>query len=241
MSLAGLRHVCFDKDGVLTDVHSYWSHNSRLRAETLVARHTLTPAQRDGLLEAMGIAAATGRIKPGGPVGYEPRPVVVGAVVAFLTGLGRPAGPEEVSEIFKELDAAQQARGDYRIDLLAGVREFLNGVRGRGLTLSIYSSDRADNTRRVLAGLGLADRFAAVVGGGDVARSKPDPEGFLKACAAVGAKPGDTAYVSDTASDMRMARAGGAARRFGVTSGLDGRAALAAEADRVVDRLDELL
>lgn len=241
MSLEGLRHLCFDKDGVLTDVHSYWAHNSRLRAETLASRHGLTPGQRDGLLEAMGIRAGTGRIKLGGPVGYEPRPAVVAAVVGFLSGLGQAAAPEEVSEVFKEIDAGQQSRGDYRIDLLPGVRELLDGLAGRGLTLSIYSSDRAENTRRVLGGLGLTDRFAAVVGGGDVRLSKPDPEGFLKACAAVGAAPEATAYVGDTVSDMRMARAGGAARRFGVTSGLDGRAALAAEADRVVDRLDELL
>jgi HAD superfamily hydrolase (TIGR01549 family) len=237
VALPGIRHLCFDKDGVLTDVHSYWAHNTVLRAEAFAARHALPPAQRDGLVEAMGVRRD--RIKPGGPVGYEPRPVVVEAVVSYLWGLGRKATPGEVADVFKEVDAGQQARGDYSVRVLPGVREFL--ARPGGPTLSIYSSDRAENTRRVLAELGLADRFAAVFGGGDVARPKPDPEGFLKACAAVGVPPGDSAYVGDTASDLRMARAGGARLRLGVTTGLDARETLEAEADRVVDRLDELL
>lgn len=239
MALPGIRHLCFDKDGVLTDVHSYWAHTSRLRAAALAARHRLSPSEEGGLLEAMGIDPAAGRIKPGGPVGYEPRPVVLAAVVKYLAGLGRAAAAEDVGGLFKEVDAGQQERGDYRVEVLAGVREFLG--RTRGPALSIYSSDRAENTRRILAAEGLAGGFAAVFGGGDVERSKPDPEGFLKACAAVGVPPGESGYVSDTASDLRMARAGGARLRVGVTTGLDGRYALEAEADRVVDRLDELL
>lgn len=239
MALPGIRHLCFDKDGVLTDVHSYWAHNSRLRAEAIAARHALAADRRAGLVEAMGVHAADARIKPGGPVGYEPRSVVVAAVVDYLGGLGVRTTAEDVAAVFKEVDSAQQAKNDYRVDVLAGVREFL--ARPGVPTLSVYSSDRSENTRRILSAEGLADRFAAVFGGGDVARSKPDPEGFLKACAAVGVPPGESAYVSDTASDLRMARAGGAKLRLGVTTGLDARAALEAEADRVVDRLDELL
>lgn len=239
MALPGIRHLCFDKDGVLTDVHSYWAHNSRLRAAALAARYGLSPGEEGGLLDAMGIDPPSARIKRGGPVGYEPRPVVLAAAVAFLTGLGRTATVEDIGSAFKEVDAGQQARGDYRVEVLAGVREFL--ARPGGPTLSIYSSDRSENTRRILEAEGMAGGFAAVFGGGDVERSKPDPEGFLKACAAVGVPPGESGYVSDTASDLRMARAGGARLRVGVTTGLDGRFALEPEADLVVDRLDDLL
>lgn len=231
--LQDIRHLCFDKDGVLTDVHAYWAYNSLLRARRVAHRFALGEGAVDGLLEAMGIIPGARRIKLGGPVGYEPRPVIIDAVVSHLGA----SSAEEIGALFKELDGEQQVRDDYQVSVLPGVREFLSRI---DVPLTIYTSDRAENTRRVLSSLGLADRFVTVIGGGDVVRPKPDPEGFLKACAAVGVPAEQSAYISDTVSDMAMAEAGGARLRIGVTTGLDDEPTLAAKAHAVVSRLDEL-
>lgn len=236
-----IRHLCFDKDGVLTNVHGYWAHNSRLRVRRIIERFQLSPEEADPLLDAMGIAAGENKIKPGGPVGYEPRPVILRATASFLAGRGKTVSPDEIGALFKEIDARQQRNGDYRVEILPGVREFLQGVDGRALKLSIYSSDRSENTRTILERLGLADRFEIVIGGGDVERPKPHPEGFQKACGAIGVPPEASAYAGDTLSDMDMAQAGGAKLRIGVTTGLHDEKTLAKKAHRVVARLDELL
>lgn len=51
----------------------------------------------------------------------------------------------------------------------------------------------------------LPDRFDPVIGSDDVARSKPDPEGLHKICAAL--SHGKCWYVGDTVDDARASRA----------------------------------
>ena len=96
-----LRHVCFDKDGTLIDVHCYWAYNSSLRARQLVEALGLEPADTDTLTRAMGIDLAQDRIRPGGPIGYEPRPVVIEAVRSALSRLGRDVRTDEIGDLFE--------------------------------------------------------------------------------------------------------------------------------------------
>lgn len=233
-ALEGAAHVCFDKDGTLTDVHAYWAHTCRLRAERLAARRPGSSA--DALLAAMGIDPGTGRILPGGPVGLKPRPEVVRAA-ARAAGAGDEA---EADAVFREVDAEQQANGSYRVVELPGAARALDVLARRGLALSVFSSDRRENTERVLAALGWGGRFSAVVGGGCVTRGKPDPEGFLEACRRVGAPPAASLYVGDTVEDLVMAEAGGARASIGVASGLASPAELARRTPLVFGSLDEL-
>lgn len=218
--LSRIRHVCFDKDGTLTDLHTYWDHICRLRADCLCRKYGLDASRQDALLLSMGLDPATGRLKPGGPVGCLPRQAIVESVARGLAGEGVSALLEDIHGVFAEIDRRQQETGDDRAQLLPGVAKALGALKEAGVALSIYSSDRKENCVRVMARFGLGAHFSAVVGGGCVRKPKPDPEGFLTACRLVGVEPGDSAYVSDTAGDLRMARAGRAGAVIGVATGL---------------------
>ena len=56
---------------------------------------------------------------------------------------------------------------------------------------------------------GLTPYFHAVVDGTQIARSKPDPEVFLKAAQALGVSPAEALVVEDAAAGVRAARCGG--------------------------------
>jgi phosphoglycolate phosphatase len=79
--------------------------------------------------------------------------------------------------------------------------------------------------RKILAGLGLLPRFAAVLGG-DEAPRKPDPAGLLALMARTGATPAETVFVGDSRHDVETARAAGVAM-VAVTWGLSTRDELA--------------
>ncbi len=207
-----IRHVCFDKDGTLTDVHSYWAHTCSIRARTLCRRFGIPASTEGGLLDCMGIAGD--KIKPGGPVGYKPRAVIVAATAALL---GK--SPEEITAVFAEVDALQQRTDDYRVDALAGAREALALLKAKGLKLSVYTSDRAENARKALAAAGMSEYLDVVVGGDGVKEPKPHPEGFELACRSVGVAASESAYVGDTLDDLKMAAAAGALP-VGVGTGL---------------------
>ena len=72
----------------------------------------------------------------------------------------------------------------------------------------ITTSDRAA-TDRVLAVLGLADAFDAIVTADDVAQTKPDPEGYRLALAQTRTDPAEALSVEDSAAGVQAALAAG--------------------------------
>ncbi len=98
-------------------------------------------------------------------------------------------------------------------------------LAGAGRALAVHTNKPGAMARKILAGLGLLPRFAAVLGGDEAAR-KPDPMGLLEIMARIGAAPGDTVLVGDSRHDVAAARAAGVAM-VAVTWGLSSRADLA--------------
>lgn len=72
------------------------------------------------------------------------------------------------------------------------------------MKLAVASSSR--NAPLIIERLALAPLLDAVVDGGMVSRSKPDPEVFLKAAAALGLPPARCAVVEDAQSGLEAAR-----------------------------------
>jgi phosphoglycolate phosphatase len=99
-------------------------------------------------------------------------------------------------------------------------------LAGAGRTLAVHTNKPGAMARKILAGLGLLPRFAAVVGG-DEAPRKPDPTGVLEIVARVGGSPGETVFVGDSRVDVAVARAAGVPM-VAVTWGYGSRAELAA-------------
>ncbi|GAB4422841.1 MAG: HAD family hydrolase [Anaerolineales bacterium] len=96
--------------------------------------------------------------------------------------------------------------------ILPGVLDYLDEARCLGLRLSIASSSTREwvvDTH--LSRLGLADRFDAIITADDVppGRTKPKPDLFLKALAAVGVQPDEAIVFEDSPNGVQAARAAG--------------------------------
>jgi phosphoglycolate phosphatase len=77
-----------------------------------------------------------------------------------------------------------------------------------GRRLAVHTNKPGKVARRILAGLGLLDRFAVVIGGDEGPR-KPDPAGTLEIMRRLGARPESTVFVGDSPTDVRTARHAG--------------------------------
>src|SRR5688572_27419326 len=84
--------------------------------------------------------------------------------------------------------------------LYPGALETFDALQGS--TLAVLTNKQGDLSRALLSGLGVAGRFARIWGGGDVPAPKPDPAGLLRLIAELGAQPGRTVMVGDSAVDV---------------------------------------
>jgi phosphoglycolate phosphatase len=121
--------------------------------------------------------------------------------------------------------------------LYPGVAEALDALRDR--TLAVLTNKPGEMSRRILAGLGVAGRFAWICGGGDVPAKKPDPGGLRLLLERAGVVPDEAVLVGDSAIDVRTGRAAGV-RTVGVTYGLDPTSLRATPPDLLVGDLREL-
>jgi phosphoglycolate phosphatase len=103
--------------------------------------------------------------------------------------------------------------------LFPGVADGLRQLRVAGWQLAVISNKSADFCKELLARLGVADVFASVLGDGDTARLKPDPEPLLEVMRRAGVAPAETWMIGDHHTDLAAARRAGVRSLF-VTYGL---------------------
>jgi beta-phosphoglucomutase len=115
------------------------------------------------------------------------------------------------------------------------VREAVRFAASR-VPLAICSGAARAEIEPVVAAAGIASCFQALVSSDDVSRGKPDPEGYVRAFAAIGVDPADSLVVEDTEAGIASARAAGVGCVLALRGTLDpGRLAVANE---LIDRLD---
>jgi HAD superfamily hydrolase (TIGR01509 family) len=139
-------------------------------------------------------------------------------------------GPDLPSARSDEIAEAKERR--YRelvrtegVVLLPGVAAWLARLRDGGWRQALATSAPQVNVAAILAALGIAAFFAAIVQAEDVSAGKPDPQVYLLAAARAGVTAPRCIVVEDAAAGIEGARRAGM-RSIGVGPG---HAALAAD------------
>jgi phosphoglycolate phosphatase len=158
--------------------------------------------------------------------------------------LSRALPPDERSGERLELHF-ERFRGHYdrncldTTDLYPGIAECLDALCGQA-ELAVLSNKPARFLDRIVEGLGLDKRFAAVVGGDSLGVTKPDPAALHRLVERLAGRPDEIWMVGDSAVDIATGRAAGA-RTIGCAWGLRSLEELsAAGADALVDSPAEI-
>jgi phosphoglycolate phosphatase len=188
-----------------------------------------------------GLNEALDRIHPGTPplTPEEVRSMIGEGALLLVTKALRATGhddaPRDVLPVF--LDCYRKRLLD-ETRLYPGVQETLEALSGR--PMAVLTNKPGDLSRTIVDGLGVGRFFGRVVGGGDLATKKPDPEGLRLLMQEAGVRPAETTMVGDSAIDVRTGRAAGA-RTVGVTFGFDPEGVRAVGPDVLIDRWPDLL
>ena len=195
---------------------------------------TLVDSSRD---IAASVNATLQRLRPG------TAPIPLASILGFVgegarllverslayAGLALPV--DEVLAVY--LDCYRERLLD-TTRLYPGVAEALAALAPDGPALAVLTNKPGDMSRTILEGLGVAARFARVLGAGDVPARKPDPAGLVALLAELGVAPADAWMVGDSPTDVETGRAA-RVRVAGVTWGFHPAALRAAGPDRVLE------
>jgi HAD superfamily hydrolase (TIGR01509 family) len=97
------------------------------------------------------------------------------------------------------------------LEPLPGARHWTEWLALEGWRQAIASSAPRENVDAVLAVIGLAPFFQAIVSAEDVKLGKPDPQVFLTAAARLGSAPAQSIVVEDAPAGIEAARRAGMA------------------------------
>jgi HAD superfamily hydrolase (TIGR01509 family) len=175
--------VVFDNDGLLLDTEEAWTRAE----EALFARHgsTFTIEHKR---ELIGTSPTTSAAKL--------------EVMLDMPGQGSALMEELHDVVMEEALAGVPAR--------PGALELVDAVRAAGLPVGVASNSARAFVERVLSVAGLlGGHFDVVVTADDVESPKPAPDLYLAACAALGAEPGRSAALEDSAVGAAAAVAAG--------------------------------
>lgn len=95
------------------------------------------------------------------------------------------------------------------IALKPGLLDVLDRLEREAIPKGVATSTRRDRAEAKLAHTGLLPRFAALVGGDEIARGKPAPDIFLLAAQRLGHAPADCLVLEDSEPGVRAALAAG--------------------------------
>ncbi len=128
----------------------------------------------------------------------------------IVGGYWTDVGPEERRRLERRKEELFRERAAGRIRALPGSVDLVREAARRGLRQAIVSSTPRENIALALRAIGLEGAFDAIVSGDDVARGKPDPEGYLLAARRLGVEPRRCVVVEDAPAGVEAGRRAGA-------------------------------
>lgn len=148
------------------------------------------------------------------------------------------AGPEHAEEAVERLYRAYESALD-TMGVFPGMIPLLQALREAGRRVGLVTGRGRPSTDWLLQKKGLALLFDASVGGDEVTRPKPAPEGLHRVLAMLGVPAGRAVYVGDSILDFHAASEAGVPF-IGVTWGTEETGALEKAGARLVHAVDDL-
>jgi N-acetyl-D-muramate 6-phosphate phosphatase len=178
-----IKAVLFDLDGTLADTaHDLGHALNRQRIARGLSALPIALIRTEASAGARGLLGLGFSIKPG------------------------DSGYDAMRAEFLDFYAEHLCR---ETSLFPGIAELLDQLDDRQLPWGIVTNKPARFTIPLMQELGLSQRAACVISGGDTTHSKPHPEPLLTASSAMAIAPDECIYLGDDIRDVQASLAAG--------------------------------
>ncbi len=222
-----VKAILFDKDGCLLDFDQTWGQWAFDLLEELSEGDR---DKFDAMAGAIKFSAAT--------KSFAPDSAVIAGTPEDGVRLLLPFLPKWTFDSLLELSNTRSQTAP--IVPVIPLAPFLDGLRARGINVGVATNDSEAAARAHMQNLGVADRFAMIIGSDSGYGGKPAP-GMQNAFAAhLGVAGRDCAMVGDSLHDLHSGRAAGMVC-IGVLTGPAPRTELEPDADVILPDIGHLL
>ena len=149
--------------------------------------------------------------------------------------LGKETSQEEIDTISGKKEASFRRKIGRNLKPLPGVIKLITSLEEHGFKMALASSAPIENIQLLSTGLGIENRFQAIISDKDVTQGKPNPQGFLLAAQRLGVEPRNCIVIEDAVAGVAAAKRAGM-HCLAITN-THPRESLA-EADLIVDTLE---
>lgn len=117
--------------------------------------------------------------------------------------------PQELNELIQSYDVDREIELYREIELIPGVRDLLNALRGLGIKTALATSASSKRMNAVLDIFEIRGLFDQCVCDNEVKASKPDPEIFLLASSKLEVDPSVCVVIEDSRNGLLAAKSAG--------------------------------
>lgn len=116
--------------------------------------------------------------------------------------------PERIENLIKRTRSLYGKRIE-EITPGPGVPEMLRAAKQRGVKQAVVTGASPEDLTQALKIIDFSPYMEAVISGDQVEKSKPDPEGYLKACAKLRVAPTECWVIEDSPAGIKAGKAAG--------------------------------
>ena len=152
---------------------------------------------------------------------YGLEPLALEIVSGYIGNGVRQLVERSLKEAAVDIDEALRINKEYYFAnltvhtyLYPGVEEGLHLLEQAGHKLALLTNKPGDPSRTILRHFGLDGLFTSIIGGGDVAHLKPEPDGVFHCLAAAAVDASNTWMVGDHYTDLAVAQNAGVKSAF---------------------------
>jgi phosphoglycolate phosphatase len=239
--IGNIKGIIFDKDGTITDAHSYWGHIIRLRACHLCKlvfkeESEFSEEIYNKVCLSMGYDIKTNKLIPAGPIALVSRAEVMGKVYEYLCTIS-DISLKDIETVF---DHVSTTYTQACVSLLPGVKNILDTLVDEQFPMAIVTSDSNVSAKKALEQCNVLDYFDPVLGREDCVESKEKGQSCRRVMEMWGINSEGIITVGDAPADVLMAKNSGAMATICVCTGQVLRSTLEKLTPYVVNDMTEL-
>ena len=132
-----------------------------------------------------------------------------GARALILHGFGEQLEESRIMQLIEEFLADYAVHVADKSALYPGMQEILETCQRHDIRWGVVTNKPLELSRSLLAGLGILDACAILLGGDSLPVKKPDPAPLLHCCMVLSLAPSECLYVGDHERDIQAGNGAG--------------------------------